>query len=103
MQRLSPRRRAWRGPAVHRLHRKQHRNPFGYCGGKLGDDDVAVAGLENRDQDLVYARVEGAATAAGETTLHAVCAAAAAVAAGFVARIGRRAKLAPRIHFYERR
>ena len=27
MQRLSPRRRAWRGPAVHRLHRQQYRNP----------------------------------------------------------------------------
>ena len=27
MQHLSPRRRPWRGPAVHRLHRQQHRNP----------------------------------------------------------------------------
>jgi hypothetical protein len=49
---------------------------LGHCGRKLGDDDLAVGGLEIRDQDLVCAGVEGAATTAGTSREHAAVAAA---------------------------
>ena len=37
---------------------------FGHCGHKFGDHHLAFAGLEIGDQDLVRARVEGAAATA---------------------------------------
>jgi hypothetical protein len=38
---------------------------FGHGRHEFGDNDLAVAGLEIRYQDLVNARIEGAATTAG--------------------------------------
>src|SRR6266404_5362082 len=57
---------------------QRDRRRLGHCGRKLGDHHLAVGGLEIRDQDLVCAGVEGAATTAGTSREHAAFAAAAA-------------------------
>jgi hypothetical protein len=72
-------------PPPHRREAKEagaeqrDRRRLGY--GDFGDHDLAVAGLEIGDQDLVRARVEGAAAIAGTVAPGAADAAAAAIAA----------------------
>jgi hypothetical protein len=52
-----------------------------FCGGKFGDYDLAVSGLEIGDEDLVRSSVEGTAAATGSTTAGTAQAASAAAIA----------------------
>jgi hypothetical protein len=67
---------------------------LGHCGRKFGNHDLAVAGLEIGDQDLLCARIKGATTTTGTSTGGAARAAATTAVSATTASAGAAAPAA---------